>query len=113
MKARKLLTVFFMSGIVFGLWPSPTASASAVRGYLSHRISGCDYFLVKANDEYDLLEWYGGYDPDKGDVMVGDNESYGFHDVYDSTAEESVHIYTEDYQLSRSDALEKLADACE
>lgn len=113
MRVRRNLAHIFMCVLILGMWPKPTGAGSAARGYVTHRISGCDYFLVKTNNGYDLLEWFGGYDPDKDDVIVGDFESYGFHDVYDDTADESVHVYTEDYQLSRSDALEKLADACE
>lgn len=92
---------------------SPVFSATAVRGIVSHRISGCDYFLVETRSGYDLLEWYGDHDPDKGDTLIGNYESYGFHDVLDDTADETVHLYTEDYQLSKSDALEQLADQCE
>jgi hypothetical protein len=40
-------------------------------------------------------------------------ESYGFHDVYDETADASIHVWTEDYDLTKSDALETLADKCE
>jgi hypothetical protein len=98
--------------------PTPVAneSASAVlasaHGIVSHRISGCDYFLVQTGAGYDLLEWYGGHDPDKGDTIVGGFEAYGFHDVIDETADESIHIYTDNYWLSKSSALEKLIDKC-
>ena len=86
---------------------------TSVRGEVTHRISACDYFLVETRYGYDLLEWYGNYDPDKGDTLVGNYETYGFHDVLDETADETTHVYTEDYQLSKSDALEKLAEQCE
>jgi hypothetical protein len=91
----------------------PAKAGKAVRGVITHRISGCDYFVVSTKNGYDVLEWYGGHDPDKGDVLIGDYESYGFHDVYDDTADESVHVWTEDYDLTKSDALEKLADHCQ
>lgn len=89
--------------------PVPTS----VSGTVEHRISGCDYFLVQTRGGYDLLEWYGDHDPDKGDVLVGRYEEYGFHDILDETADETVRIYTEEYWLSRTDALEKLTDKCE
>jgi hypothetical protein len=34
-------------------------------------VSGCDYFLVSTVQGFALLEWYGGYDPDIGDEIVG------------------------------------------
>jgi hypothetical protein len=62
---------------------------------------------------YDLFEWYGGYDPDKGDALVGKFNEYGMRDVYDETTDQNVTIWVEDYDLSRENALEKLADHCE
>jgi hypothetical protein len=35
-----------------------------------------------------------------------------FQDVVDTTADDTLRAYTEDYQLSKSGALEKLVDAC-
>ena len=90
----------------------PITFASA-RGEVTRRISGCDYFLVETRAGFDLLEWYGGHDPDKGDMIVGNFESYGFHDVIDETSDQSIRIYTEDFMLSKSSALEKLLDKCE
>ena len=49
--------------IVLSLLPISVGAGSSVSGYVSHRISGCDYFLVETRNGYDLLEWYGGYDP--------------------------------------------------
>ncbi len=87
--------------------------SASVRGTVYRRISGCDYFIVETRSGFDLLEWYGGHDPDKDDIIVGPYESYGFHDVLDETADQSIHIYTENYLLSKTSALEKLVDKCE
>ena len=95
------------------LWPVSLGAGAAVGGSVSHRISGCDYFLVQTRNGYDLLEWFDGHDPDKGDSIVGKYEEYGFHDVLDDTAGETVRIYTEDFWLSKSDALEQLTENCE
>jgi hypothetical protein len=43
-----------------------TAPALAAKGEVVYRQSGCDYFVVSTVTGYDLLERYGGYDPDKG-----------------------------------------------
>jgi hypothetical protein len=87
--------------------------ATTARGVVTHRISGCDYFLVQTRSVYDVLEWYGGHDPDKGDVLVGRYESYGFHDIYDETVDADGRVWTEDYSLSRESGLEKLTEQCE
>ncbi len=98
--------------VAFSL-PASVGAGSSVSGVVSHRISGCDYFLVQTRSGYDLLEWYGDHDPDKGDTLVGKFEDYGFHNVLDETADENCHLYTEEYWLSKTDALEHLADKCE
>jgi hypothetical protein len=38
----------------------------------------------KRGRTYDVLEWFGGHDPDKGNVLIGGFESYGFHDIYEA-----------------------------
>jgi len=87
--------------------------AFAARGVVTHRISGCDYFLVSARSGYAVLEWYGGHDPDKGDTVVGAFESYGMHEIYDETSDGETTVWVEDYWLSKDAALEKLAERCE
>jgi hypothetical protein len=91
----------------------PRIPAKATVGVVTRRISGCDYFIVYTKTGFDVLEWFGGHDPDKDDVLIGSYESYGFHDVHDDTADESIRVWTEDYALSKVDALEKLTDSCE
>ena len=92
--------------------PVARSADNSVKGVITHRISGYDYFLVETKSDYDLLEWYGGYDPDKGDVLIGNYESYGFHDIYDDTADRTLRVWTEDYALSKGDALDKLVEQC-
>jgi hypothetical protein len=110
---RTMLRVVCALGLTITMIGFPIQATNAVRGVISHRISGCDYFIVATKSGYDLLEWYGGHDPAKDDILIGSYEAYGFHDVYDETADESIHVWTEDYQLTKTDALEKLADKCE
>jgi hypothetical protein len=107
-----IVTRFMVSAcLVLSSWF--TSPVSSVAGTVSHRISGCDYFLVQTRSGYDLLEWNGGHDPDRGDVLIGRYEEYGSHDILDDTADETVNVYTEEYWLSKTDALEHLTDKCE
>lgn len=89
------------------------AFALGARGAVTHKQGGCDYFVVATPAGYDLLEWYGGHDADKGDVLVGKFENYGMQDIYDETADENLRVWVEDYDLSKEDALEKLVEHCE
>src|ERR1700687_968300 len=68
-----------MASLIFGclfLFPlniaSTNLSSRAARGVVSHRISGCDYFVVATKSSYDVLEWFGGLGPVQGEcVLVG------------------------------------------
>jgi hypothetical protein len=116
MLLRRSAVAMCLSLVATNVTPStmpPAKPPKSAVGVISHRISGCDYFVVETKSGYDVLEWFGGHDPDKGDVLIGGYETYSFHDIYDQTAEESLRIWTEDYELSKSDALEKLTDQCE
>jgi hypothetical protein len=113
-KAIQVLTVVTSSLCMTGpLTVSAPDPDKAVRGLVTHRISGCDYFVVATKSGYDLLEWYGGHDPDKDDIVIGKYEAYGFHDIYDETTDDTTRVWTEEYWLSKQDVLEKLADKCE
>ncbi len=90
-----------------------STEAFAAKGVVTSKMSGCDYFVVSTSKGFDLLEWYGGYDPDKGDVLIGEFESYGMHEIYDATTEEGLNVWVEDYSLSKAGALENLVDQCE
>jgi hypothetical protein len=92
---------------------SPRNPEKPIRGVVTHRISGRDYFVVATKSGYDLLEWYGGHDPDKDDIVIGGFEAYGFHDIHDETTDDTTRVWTEEYWLSKQDVLEKLADKCD
>ena len=75
---------------------------------------GCrSYFLADGDSGgIYLLEWYGGYDPSEGDVIVGDMRGYGFRDVFYPQRNASGRVYVDDYLLSTSRAIEKMKDKC-
>ena len=87
-------------------------AAFADKAIVTHKISGCDYFVAYGTKGYFVLEWYGGHDPDKGDVIVGPINSYGFKDVYYPDIDTDGRVYVEDYYLSKEDAIEKMMDEC-
>jgi hypothetical protein len=69
--------------------------------------------MVETTRGFSILEWYGGHDPDKGDKIVGAYDSYGMKTVYDVTADEEIRVWVEEYDLSKTSALEKLVEKCE
>ncbi len=81
-------------------------------GVVAFYPSGCDYFLVETSLGYTLMEWYSGHDPSEGDVLYGNLNSYSFKDITDSNGN-NVHVWIDDYMLSKSRALSKYYDKCD
>lgn len=103
LKLVVLTSLFILSSI----------SAFGAKGVVSVRLDSCDYFLVYVPETYDytLMEWHGGYDPEKGDVLYGKMGEYGFHNLY--FGRRQTRVYTEEYGLDRGDALEQLYEQCD
>jgi hypothetical protein len=86
--------------------------AFASEGNVSHRVSGCAWFLVDLPSGFVLMEWYGGNDPDKGDEVVGKMETYGMKTIFNTTVDEEFRVWIDDFMLSKNRALEKLYENC-
>lgn len=70
-----------------------------------------DYFVVDLGGKrYALVEWYGGYRPEKGDVVSGDFSHFGVQDV--TVKGGRLRIYPEDYDLDMGAVNGKLGDKC-
>lgn len=87
--------------------------ALAAKGVVVYARPSCDYYIVETSTGFDLLEWYGGYTPDEGDLIVGEFESYGFYDIYDVTADQESTAWVEDFWLSGSDAAAGYLEQCQ
>lgn len=97
-----LITLLIVAGNLF-----------AAKGKVTHRTSGCDYFIVETTSGFALLELYGYGDPDKGDVIVGDFESYGMKKIYNATKEKEISVWVDNFWMDKEDALEELFDHCD
>lgn len=107
MQFKKRYVVFF---VIFYLLIIGTSFASI--GEVVFKKRNCDYFIVETKMGYAILEWYGGTDPYEGDIVVGDFESFGFKDIYDLSLRSDIHVWVEDYWLSKEQALEKYFRLC-
>jgi hypothetical protein len=87
-------------------------SANADTGVVVLRVSGCDYYVISATGGFVIAEWYGGYDPDKGDVVIGSFISYGMKTLFFQHGQAESRAYIEDYWLGQDETLEKMSDKC-
>ena len=70
-----------------------------------------DYFVVDLGAKrYALLEWFGGYRPEKGDILTGDFVHFGAQDM--AVKGQRLRVYVEDYDLTQDAINDKLADKC-
>jgi hypothetical protein len=82
------------------------------RAEIVFKQTGCDYFIADGPRGLYVIEWYGGHDPDKGDIVVGPINSFGFKDVcYPDHGQ--GRVYVDDYDLSESSAVDKIKDKCD
>lgn len=108
MRIKRQLAFF----VLILLFASFVGTSFAAKGLVIYKKSGCDYFIVVTDMGYALLEWYGGSDPNEGDVIVGNFESYGFKDIYNLTSDSELRVWVEDYWLSKEDVLELYFGHC-
>jgi hypothetical protein len=92
---------------------APIGVAMAETGMVILRVSGCDYYLISSGSGIVLAEWYGGYDPVKGDYVTGSFKQYGFKTLFFGPDGREGRAYIEDYSLSQDEALEKLSEQCQ
>ncbi len=114
MKLSCLITSLAAVAAMIAAIPMPVNAATAISCVVIRRISGCDYFMVQTRQDYAVLEWYGGHDPDKGDVMIGNVNSYGLKNfIYADDDDKTTKVYVEDYGLNKEEALDKLVEKCQ
>lgn len=118
-----MLNGFFVGEVVvtrlaIGLAALITASClnatvvTAAQGVVVAYPSGCDYYIVETNTGYVLLEWYGGGDPNEGDKLVGDFESYGMKTIFNVTRDAETTVWVEDYMLGIDGVREQYYEHC-
>jgi hypothetical protein len=95
---------------IFGFFA--ISEAHAENGVVALRVNGCDYYLVAASEGFILAEWYGGYDPSRGDKVVGSFNTYGFKTLFFGPNMREGRVYIEDYWLRQESALEQLSEKC-
>jgi len=71
-----------------------------------------DYFVVKTDDGFALLEWYSGPSPETDDKVVGQFDHFSAEDISVMPGGGMMHVYVEDYGLSEDDAADKLKQKC-
>lgn len=104
-----------MNKIILAFAAIMTASVPAAameQAVVVAKFGTCDYFIADGSRGLFVLEWYGGYEPDEGDTIVGDIASYGFKDVYYPNNGTTGRLWVEDYLESKTSAMEEIIQHC-
>jgi len=88
-----------------------TTNTYAEKIVVVHRIPGCSYYIADGINGLYILEWFGGYDPSKGDILVGEFTGFGFRDI-SIKGRGSGRVWVDNYLLSKTSAEEKIRDKC-
>jgi len=88
------------------------SSTSEIKAVVVYRSENCDYMILENSIGYILAEWYGGNDPDLGNIIVGGFNSYGMREFYNLSRDRQVKLYIDDYRLSQDDAVKNLIEKC-
>ncbi len=98
--------------LICALLSALSSLAHAERGVVALRVSGCDYYIISAPTGYVVAEWYGGYDPSRGDLVIGSFDGYGFKTLFFNSSQNEGRTYIEDYMLDQDQALEQISEKC-
>ena len=84
--------------LTFLLLIMTSCTAFAVRGVVVYFNYSKDLIVIETNMGYTCGEIYGtSYFLDKGHTVAGDLHSFGFHDIYDATADQTFRMYIDEY----------------
>jgi hypothetical protein len=85
----------------------------AAKAVVIFKEAPCKHFVAEGPDGFYLLEWQGGYDPEKGDFIVGNFNSYGFKQAYYPDKEQDGKVYVNGFKMSQDNALQEYFDHCQ
>jgi hypothetical protein len=85
---------------------------SKTKGEVVYSDSYCNYYVVQVNNGYTVIRSYGGYKPYTGDIVYGDFNYTGSHDIYNRSTGVVFTGTVTDYDLSYNGAQDALDYYC-
>ena len=94
-------------------WMAVLGAPSAAHAGKGTVVAICSaHHLISSSQGYAIIEWYGGNSPSRGDVIVGDFQSYGMKDVFNLSQDSDVRVWVDDFWMSKDRAVEKFSEKC-
>ena len=103
---NKIVSIFFITFLIASF------PCQAETGIVTKKITGCDYFIINAPTGYVVAEWYGGYEPFKGEKVIGAFQNYGMITLFYGVSNQDGPVWLEEWGLSYENALEIMSEKC-
>ena len=100
--------IFSLLAVLAVFFIYSNAYASVKKGVVVYYNYSSDKIIIETSMGYTCAEVYSGYSVDEGHIIIGELESYGFKDVYDSTNDNAMRIWIDEYWMSKEEALDWL-----
>ncbi len=87
-------------------------SVHAAKAVVVFKKYTCKQFVAQGPDGYYVLEYQGGYDPQEGDFIVGNFNSYGFKQAYFPDKEQEGKVYVNGFKMNEDSAFRAYFEHC-
>jgi hypothetical protein len=91
----------------------PLHSASAAEGVITEHLPDCNYFVLKTDEGYAVMEWNGESKPDRNDHLFGNITAGAMNVLENDTRGGKVKVWVEMYPVSYDDAMNIYRDECQ
>lgn len=92
---------------------TPSTGLSVPSATVVYSDFGCDYFVVRSSEgSYSVLESWDGWPPDRGDVLIGEVDTFGFEDLYNLTQRSGLKVWIDDFLLDEREAVRTMRRNC-
>jgi len=72
----------------------------------------CNYYILKDNIYYSIVEWLSEDQANKNNTYIGDYYRKGISTIYDITSHEEISVWVEEYSKSKSFIEEEYKSIC-
>jgi hypothetical protein len=109
---RKSIQALALCMLCIGPLAAQAENPHTQKGELIRRDPSCFFFVLKVNEHYALFEFLGGPSPMVGHFFEGKLTEFGTRRIENTTEGKPTMVYSEVYDLSKSQMEKKIPKCC-
>ena len=109
---RKTIQALSLCLLCIGPLAAQAENPDTQKGELIWRDPSCFFFVLKVNEHYALFEFLGGPSPMVGHFFEGKLTGFGSRRIENATEGKPTMVYSEVYDLSKSQMGKKIPKFC-